>query len=1717
MKTATKLLAALLLALPCLMRAYVPLGLSWPDGDIRMELQLVDKAPGGPASSIKTYTQVAQEALNTWNGVLKTAKFTWTTDSSRTPVNGDQINSVFWSDKIYTEDFDTYTLGITLLWGDENHISDADVIFNTQAIKPWDSYSGMLRQNIDFRRVAMHEFGHALGLGHTDGGDFVTTPLMNSTISDTDSITADEIAGVDYLYGTKAAPTLSLQPLGGQASEYAQVSFSVKPLGRGPYRYQWKRDGKPLVDEEIDNYGESRPWGSGGPTLTIFGVHASDMGSYTLEVSNAYGTTSSSPAVLSMNKGFRLRPSSLEVRPGDPVTLKAELTGYGAVTYQWFNQDGPIKGATSSTYSIASMTAANEGSYYVDAYDGSEHRNTPSIRLRNSVGFTRQPESRNCAKGDSITLSTEVHGVPAFQNVQALLSQPDGSLIVLDGNLKRLRPGQDLSLLASLRGGNYLAMDGAGNFYTACRDGRNITRIATDGTVSHFAGLREQQNTPSDGWLDDAGFGLIRGLAADKDGNVYVTDQRGPCIRKVNSSGHVFTMAGSSEGVHGSTDGTYDKALFNDPTGLCIDEKGNLYTFENGLGVLRRITPDGTVSTLAGNPAYSGRSIDGVGSAAGFGNVRTLTVSKSGRVYVLEETQIRSIDTDGTVTTLAGNAHMGGTVDGPAHEALLSSTSSLALMDDGALVFTDGGLIPRKLSADGSTVSTLMNLGQTREACEGPMPSYQWYRNGSAISGATTLTLSIPSFDATVSGDYVLRVTKGDVTVNSATASLGFKLSITAQPQTQEVLQGQGAKLSVSVDNPSGRTLSYQWYHDFTKVEGATSPELSLPLVTTENSGMYVLQIYDGVERIESGYAFVTRTLFLDKPPEGGSYADGSRVLLRAEAQNSHAPNFPRPARIARDSKGTLYLAGESAGRILLIRPDGKSEQLALPPLGESRGHWVSDVVLDKQDNLYLCERMDHTIYKLTPSGELSLVAGSPLTPGAVNGKGAAALFNNPGCLAIDDSGRLYVGDMNLCVRRIDTDGTVTTIAGDLNDHPYSSYVDGPAAKARFTGIASLCVDKAGNVYVSDSYANTVRRIGTDGQVSSIGSAFQAGLRDGTADTALFSGPNQMAIAPDGSLWVSDYTNGRIRRVSSTGTVSTVCGNGPNWDLVQTGWSDTTNIGSPGALLFREDGSLLFSSGPNRVAVLAPNGAVSTLFGSIYENSWYSAGKGVTRYQWSLNGKPLPGAVNALLGIENLQAADVGEYSVAVTNDIGTLTFKATVEHQVGAPAITRQPSSQILHDGKPATLSIQCTGTDPRGYQWYRNGALLSGQQSATLSLPTARVADSGDYTVTVTNAFGEITSTKAQLMVVIPVVPSVDAFPATLAQAGGSKLTLSIRASGSDILHYTWYKDGVALANSDSADLVLANAMPKDSGSYTVLITNSAGSITSKPMVVTVTPPPHSRLSNISTRSLVNNDSDQAQIAGFVISGTEPKTVLIRASGPALAAFELPNTVSDPMIKLFRSGDTLPMASNDDWSRVSSEGDAIEAAAGSVGAFGWTRGSKDAALLIQLQPGVYTAMVTNANSGKGVALVEVYETEAGGSALSNLSTRSPVGTGSQMQIAGFVISGLQPKKVLIRAVGPTLAGFGLVGTLVNPTIDVVNQADGMVVASNDDWGSPDWSPISNANNALGAFAFQATNSRDAALLTSLPPGAYTVTVKDKDGGTGIALIEIYDADKLP
>jgi hypothetical protein len=270
---------------------------------------------------------------------------------------------------------------------------------------------------------------------------------------------------------------------------------------------------------------------------------------------------------------------------------------------------------------------------------------------------------------------------------------------------------------------------------------------------------------------------------------------------------------------------------------------------------------------------------------------------------------------------------------------------------------------------------------------------------------------------------------------------------------------------------------------------------------------------------------------------------------------------------------------------------------------------------------------------------------------------------------------------------------------------------------------------------------------------------------------------------------------------------------------------------------------------------------------------------------------------------------------------------------------------------------------------------------------------------------------------------------------------------------------------------------------------------------------------LANLSTRAFVQM-GDNLMIGGFIVQGTQPKRVILRAIGPELSQHGVPNPMADPTLEL-HGGNGALIASNNNWQTTIIGGIITSNQVPDITSSGHAPGdARESAIIADLPPGSYTAIVRGVNNTMGIALVEAYDLSPNiNSILGNISTRSFVETGDDVMIGGFIVQGTQPKNVIIRAIGPELSQYGVPNPLADTTLELHNDT-GALIASNDNWqhtvigGIITHDQVQDIQNSGHAPA----DASESAIIANLPPGNYTAIVRGINNTTGVALVEVYD-----
>jgi sugar lactone lactonase YvrE len=1203
-----------------------------------------------------------------------------------------------------------------------------------------------------------------------------------------------------------------------------------------------------------------------------------------------------------------------------------------------------------------------------------------------------------------------------------------------------------------------------------------------------FAGIAPSVDTDTgtDGTGSAARFYNPTGVGADSAGNIYVADFIDHTIRKITPSGVVSTLAGLTRSS-GSDDGIGCAARFHSPNGVAVDNAGNVYVADTFNSTIRKITLSGVVSTLAGLAGSSG-SDDGIASAARFRNPRGVAVDRIGNVYVAdsENSTIRKITPSGLVSTLAGLPGDTGSADGTGSAARFALPQGVAVDSGGNVYVADGGAV---------------------------------------ISGNHTIRKITP-----------------------------FGVVSTLAGQAGSMGSDDGIGTAARFRNPHGVTVD------------------SADNVYVADTGN------DAIRKITPSAVVST----LAGLAGGIGSADGI-----GSAARFHFPNG-----VAMDSAGNVYVADSFNNTIRKITPSAAVSTLAglAASMGSADGigntarfDRPNAVVADGASNVYVADSFNSTIRKISPSGLVSTLAGLAGNIGSIDGTGSAARFNNPNGVAVDGAGNVYVADtFNSTIRKINPAGIVSTVAGLAG---IVGSADGSASAARFYGPFGLAVDSASNVYVADTYNATIRKISPSGLVSTLaGLAGSIGSVDGIGSSARFNNPNGVAVDGAGNVYVCDTLNRTVRKITPSGVVSTLAG------LAGSSGSDD-GIGSaarfylPFGVAVDNAGSVYVadgedaSSGNNTIRRITPLGVVSTLAGLAGSKGFFDGIGTAARFYFvsgvavdsantvyvadSANntiriGVPAPPLITTVAQPFVFKLEPTEATSFAVSNLPPDLTFDAQLSAIVGIPtatgtfqvvitatypAITTNSTLTITVQPVPASGPIISSSTSATGrvgrpfsFQVLTTGGTAAARLSAS-GLPPGLSADpvtgiisgsaaakgSSIATLIVTDGSFATTATLQLTFTADPALPVIFS-PGFASLTPGEFFTYTISASAtcgfSDGTIFTYIDtDGIVHQEPSCAGLpaglcfdgidtisgtyigplrASGKGGPREPelaggavlGSIQLFGTNSQGTGT---LPLLFLPAPSGAV-NVSTRLQVGT-SQNVLIGGFIITGDAPKVVVIRAIGPSTG---IPGALQDTTLELHDSANHVVY--NDNWN--DSQESLIDATAIPPTDF------RESAIVIGLDPGPYTAIVAGKNGATGIGLVEVYDLgtdslgSSGNSKLANISTRGFVDTGDNVLIGGFIIRHVVTR-VIVRGIGPELNG-NVSGALQDTTLEL-HDGSGSLIASNDDWRSTQEQEIIDTG-------VPPTDNRESAIVTTLNPGSYTAIVRGKDNTTGVGVVEVYD-----
>ena len=481
-------------------------------------------------------------------------------------------------------------------------------------------------------------------------------------------------------------------------------------------------------------------------------------------------------------------------------------------------------------------------------------------------------------------------------------------------------------------------------------------------------------------------------------------------------------------------------------------------------------------------------------------------------------------------------------------------------------------------------------------------------------------------------------------------------------------------------------------------------------------------------------------------------------------------------------------------------------------------------VVADNAGNIFIADTANNRIRKVDANGIITTVAGSGSVPG-FSGDGAAATnarLNSCYGAAVDGMGNLFIADSgNNRIRKVDTNGFISTVAGGG-----ASFGDGGAAtNAQLNYPYGVAVDTNGNLFIADTHNSRIRKVDTNGNITTIAGKSSAGFSGdgGMATNASLYYPESVALDGAGNLFIADYINSRVRKVDVYGTITTIAGNGTvnGYPSSHDGGPATNAPMNPTGVfvdgygdVFIADSGIYYSfatRGNNRIRQVDPYGIITTVAGT-FSSVGYT-GDGVVATSAALynpsgvamdsygriliadtgNNRIRRFGQGPTLVLDKLTAASAGNYTLVVNSSYGSVTSLVATLTVLLPPSIIIPPASQTIGLGSNATFGVTVTGTEPMAYQWQFNSTNLPNQTSQLLNLTNVQWSNAGNYQVVITNNYGSITSAVGTMIVGMP--PAITGQPTNQIVLIGSNGWLNVVVAGDGPFSYRWQFNGTNL----------------------------------------------------------------------------------------------------------------------------------------------------------------------------------------------------------------------------------------------------------------------------------------------------------------------------------
>jgi hypothetical protein len=627
--------------------------------------------------------------------------------------------------------------------------------------------------------------------------------------------------------------------------------------------------------------------------------------------------------------------------------------------------------------------------------------------------------------------------------------------------------------------------------------------------------------------------------------------------------------------------------------------------------------------------------------------------------------------------------------------------------------------------------------------------------------------------------------------------------SITAQPQSQTVNVGDTAVFNVAAIGAT--PLSYQWYFNDAILSGKTAANLTLDNVTTANAGGYTVKISNAAGEITSAAALLTVNVPTPgTPPSITTQPQSQTINVGGTAIFSVTASGAAPLTYQWYFNGVI-LSEETTATLTLANVTAANAGVYTVKITNAVGEITSDVAT------------------------LTVNTSTSGTPPSITAQPQSRTVNAGGTAAFS----------------VTVSGTAP-----LN---LQWYFNGAILSGKTT--ATLTIS---NVTTANAGAYTVKVTNAVGEITSAAATLTVNTSTSGTPPSITAQPQSRTVNEGSTATFTVFASGTAP-LSYQWYFNGVLFSGKNTSTLIISKATTAHAGIYTVKVKNSAGEITSAAASlvvntTSTGLIAPSITVQPQSQTVNEGntvvfSVSSTGTTPLSYQWYFNGAALPGKNAAMLIVSNASAVNEGAYTVKIANAAGEVTSEeatlalSTTSVNPTVPNITTQPQSQTANVSSTVLFNVSATGAAPLSYQWYFNGAVLSGKTAATLTLANVTAANAGVYTVKISNAAGEVESEPATLTVnssTPNTPPSITAQPQSRTINAGENVVFNVSATGAAPLSYQWYCNGIVLDGETAATLTLAHVTAANAGVYTVKISNAAGAVTSTAATLTVNLPP-------------------------------------------------------------------------------------------------------------------------------------------------------------------------------------------------------------------------------------------------------------------------------------